>query len=103
LHSPTTYIYTLSLHDALPIYAHGTLLLQTDRLLEGIALDVLHQREMERHERQDPPLRARLGHGVVHFPVLVADRRRRRAREVEEIGRHTSELQSRSDLVCRLL
>ena len=33
----------------------------------------------------------------------AAERAEREQREYEEIGRHTSELQSRSDLVCRLL
>src|SRR6266496_6406268 len=55
----TTEIYTLSLHDALPIYGHGH--------------------------------RLRLGHG--HRRTI----RRRRSEE------HSSELQSRRDLVCRLL
>src|SRR5438132_2953967 len=32
-----------------------------------------------------------------------AERRRRRSAEHHQIGRHTSELQSHSDLVCRLL
>ena len=64
--------------------AHRRLLIEADRLLEGVALDVLHQRPVERDERQDPALRPGLGHGVIHLPVLVADRRRRRARIVEE-------------------
>src|SRR5712664_4914861 len=61
----TTGIYTLSLHDALPI---------------------LHPRRRSRAAAR-PGGRARSG------------RRRRRARSEE----HTSELQSRSDPVCRLL
>src|SRR6476646_12153225 len=56
----TTEIYTLSLHDALPIY---------------------HRRALCRHDR-----RTRNADGA--------------ARRSEE---HTSELQSHSDLVCRLL
>ena len=35
--------------------AHRRLLVDADRLLERIALDVLDQREVERDERQDPP------------------------------------------------
>src|SRR5690349_24458471 len=60
----TTEIYTLSLHDALPILLR--------RLRSGLAAGD--------RERQ-------------------AERRRRRDRSEE----HTSELQSRRDLVCRLL
>src|SRR6266496_6795468 len=61
----TTEIYTLSLHDALPIAAH------TSRLGSG-----------------DPPRAAS------------------RIARIPQVGRseeHTSELQSRRDLVCRLL
>src|SRR5215469_8631836 len=67
--TPTTEIYTLSLHDALPISAllHGEGLLQLDRHLRVVA-----------------------GHD--HLRAL--------GQRSEE---HTSELQSRRDLVCRLL
>src|SRR5215831_18071247 len=34
--------------------AHGRLLVDTNRLLEWVALDVLHQRKVERDERHDP-------------------------------------------------
>src|SRR5215467_12910424 len=64
--------------------AHGRLLVDAHRLLERIALDVLHQREVERDERHDPAGRPGLRHGVVHLPVLVADGRRRGTREVVE-------------------
>src|SRR5688572_32566281 len=63
----TTEIYTLSLHDALPISADGTF--RAGGVYRG---------------RQD---------GIVTHP----GRRRRRSEE------HTSELQSQSNLVCRLL
>src|SRR5438034_11354146 len=68
---PTTEIYTLSLHDALPIFQ------RTGR--------AEHHRQCPLHagQRGDQPL-LRLG-------------RRQRSEE------HTSELQSHSDLVCRLL
>src|SRR5215211_9465630 len=64
----TTEIYTLSLHDALPIFA------------DGVAVRV----EVE----------------IPHVPVRRTDRGLHRQRRSEE---HTSELQSHSDLVCRLL
>src|SRR5437868_14742713 len=68
----TTEIYTLSLHDALPIFA-------------------------VRPARAEPVARrARL----LPRPDSEALARRRPARRSEE---HTSELQSRFDLVCRLL
>src|SRR5260221_11705424 len=67
----TTEIYTLSLHDALPIYS-----------VAGI--------------RVDDQLRAR---NALRESVRI-DRRDHHVMRSEE---HTSELQSHSDLVCRLL
>src|SRR5690349_24928202 len=68
-HTPTTEIYTLSLHDALPIFcrrAPGSRFLSTH-----------------------------VGHG--HQGIRPDAARPHRSEE------HTSELQSRRDLVCRLL
>src|SRR5438132_8975204 len=76
----TTEIYTLSLHDALPI--------------SGLA---------ERH------IQGAFEHALLDFFVFGAQERDRYAHEVfkdEKVKRseeHTSELQSHSDLVCRLL
>src|SRR2546428_10241279 len=71
----TTEIYTLSLHDALPISVGGNgvfrVALRAQVLLAGLVFGVI-------------PM----------FAVLLPEQRS------EE---HTSELQSRSDLVCRLL
>src|SRR5207249_10134379 len=71
----TSKIYTLSLHDALPILK---------------AVDATH----------------RFSHGdalVINF-LGVADHPRHRAQEIyDRSEEHTSELQSRFDLVCRLL
>src|SRR5438093_10289502 len=65
-YTSTTEIYTLSLHDALPIFEH---------------------------RRQDPlDLDARV--------QVLADHRQREPERSEE---HTSELQSLTNLVCRLL
>src|SRR5216683_42230 len=65
----TTEIYTLSLHDALPIStyrrAHGLSAVKSDSRLSAVAL--------------------------------------KQARAMARSEEHTSELQSRSDLVCRLL
>src|SRR2546428_10130251 len=81
----TTEIYTLSLHDALPISAPR------------------HHREHD-VERRVVPVAARRGllrqqgrHPSLHRKPVQRGPPRRRSEE------HTSELQSRSDLVCRLL
>src|SRR5438034_10017422 len=73
---PPTEIYTLSLHDALPISKQN---------------NMCHH---VRDEAEDASLRERSGQVAV-WPV-----QRRQALRSEE---HTSELQSHSDLVCRLL
>src|SRR5690349_24050661 len=76
----TTELYTLSLHDALPIYP-GTALPGAQRGRPARA----------EHDRAE----------LVAAPQGGRRRgRRARARRSEE---HTSELQSRRDLVCRLL
>src|SRR5436190_10365373 len=74
----TTEIYTLSLHDALPISAGDLALLRPGR----------DPRRAEPRDADDPPQRE-----GARVPRRVHDRS-------EE---HTSELQSHSDLVCRLL
>src|SRR3712207_7721436 len=75
----TTEIYTLSLHDALPIYdAHDE--------------EEQHGRAGEGEHREHPGLR-----GVGPGAERVGDRQDVRSEE------HTSELQSRQYLVCRLL
>src|SRR5690349_22940647 len=74
----TPSIYTLSLHDALPIFAAGAAL--------GLAAKPAHDRRAD--AARHGPDRPVLGPGL------------RRALRSEE---HTSELQSRRDLVCRLL
>src|SRR5438034_7143577 len=82
---PTTEIYTLSLHDALPISC-PLLRLERQSALDRIAMHVaqlLHTLAFAPH------------HKIIESPLpLVAFVRS------EE---HTSELQSHSDLVCRLL
>src|SRR3712207_7662370 len=87
----TTEIYTLSLHDALPIWLLG---------LHGLRLGLRRLGAEPRH-----PLRAaRLGRRQ-HRPLPAWDRRRRpdRVRPDLRSEEHTSELQSRQYLVCRLL
>src|SRR5260221_10512968 len=89
----TTEIYTLSLHDALPIYhppVHGhrqrPLLFQ----VPGIGPKAHRGRGRE------------AGHGIVGIDSGFHDRLRA-LDPGERSEEHTSELQSHSDLVCRLL
>src|SRR5207248_9310257 len=80
LHAPSsTEIYTLSLHDALPILGVGPGMVVIDLDHHPRAFDV---RTLRTRPQQRDPLR------------------RRRTPRSEE---HTSELQSPYDLVCRLL
>src|SRR5690349_24224571 len=80
----TTEIYTLSLHDALPI-CHLFPQRQVGRRVGG---RVVVADELELPQRLD-----RRRRGLIDGP----ERRDERSEE------HTSELQSRRDLVCRLL
>src|SRR3712207_9555839 len=85
----TTEIYTLSLHDALPICAGGRRLPADpggQRVRVGLRADPAHRRLRHHADRGDA------GRGGVRGGP--------RARRSEE---HTSELQSRQYLVCRLL
>src|SRR2546430_12195822 len=84
----TTEIYTLSLHDALPICDHA------EERLGGVLVIELRERFGERGERVHPHPRP---HAVEHDDR--GERRERDGRSEE----HTSELQSQSNLVCRLL
>src|SRR3712207_8688266 len=81
----TTEIYTLSLHDALPIFGAG------DRLGDGGAryrqLRQVGAGDMQRAVRPDAD----------DHPIAAHGERQFRSEE------HTSELQSRQYLVCRLL
>src|SRR5690606_41269234 len=85
-----TEVYTLSLHDALPIW------------LEPRARSIRNRSSPEgtRHRMND-----RLGSLTCRFPSLLplalSSRHRRGSQPRSE--EHTSELQSRENLVCRLL
>src|SRR5690349_22124488 len=87
----TTEIYTLSLHDALPIYRRGDRNLVQKRLIGGREAP----QEAQRAPRADRDIRHRIAAVIDH---RAADRDARGRSE-----EHTSELQSRRDLVCRLL
>src|SRR2546428_5946655 len=75
----TTEIYTLSLHDALPIFAKAAALGFISDLVAGGGGVI------------DPD-------AVMNWLTTTAD-----GRQCLRSEEHTSELQSRSDLVCRLL
>src|SRR5688572_32685951 len=84
-HTATTEIYTLSLHDALPIcFSRAE---QTRRALE---MDV---------EDHYTPTELDIGGDVLG----TADSDRRKHEREARSEEHTSELQSQSNLVCRLL
>src|SRR3712207_7043913 len=87
----TTEIYTLSLHDALPIFRDAQ-----PRAGLGAGADaapVSHQRPAGRER----PAARRNGRRPLPFEFLLGARPQPRSEE------HTSELQSRQYLVCRLL
>src|SRR3712207_7869518 len=79
----TTEIYTLSLHDALPIFA---------------ALLAVRFVDLQRDDR----VLLELAEDVEAAPAPPAPERVRRVGDVRS-EEHTSELQSRQYLVCRLL
>src|SRR2546430_7113668 len=88
----TTEIYTLSLHDALPISTHlrgRSRLGRKPRLGTGI--------------RAYPPRPRRMA--ATQLDCTLRDRRHRKRREPSQnrSEEHTSELQSQSNIVCRLL
>src|SRR5207253_10634036 len=90
----TTHIYTLSLHDALPIYAFGRIQFRpVGREREHFHISAV---------RSEPVRDFRLGviRGIVLNQVDAVTAAVEGGHRSEE---HTSELQSRGHLVCRLL
>src|SRR5207253_11281574 len=92
---PSTAIYTLSLHDALPIF-----LVLVKRMNESV----------DRIERAAKPMFGRLdemSREVAQTLSLVRSQLNRAERVTADVlhrsEEHTSELQSRGHLVCRLL
>src|SRR5206468_11023737 len=100
---PTTAIYPLSLHDALPICKANWRKWVFDRALAtGTAEFLCHVFHGSPQTRSPDAVTGcvRLGRvspEFVRLPVAYSNRDPGRSEE------HTSELQSRSDLVCRLL
>src|SRR5687767_15235989 len=85
--TPTTEIYTLSLHDALPIYCWQSIIIQR-------TIAWREQRIVAFHAR----IHAFGVKGTIHLQHVVFKRAPR-----ERSEEHTSELQSLAYLVCRLL
>src|SRR5207249_10439397 len=83
----TTEIYTLSLHDALPISHAGATLAARSRYRSGF------------HDRG----RGHVPKGRSQCALRPACEPRAQRRRPDRSEEHTSELQSRFDLVCRLL
>src|SRR5690606_41943619 len=97
----TPEIYPLSLHDALPIYRRGR--------LETAEDDCADRRRQDptpgtRRELRASEIRAGVGNFGTGQREHHPDRdRSRKAPAVCRSEEHTSELQSRENLVCRLL
>src|SRR2546429_6458821 len=85
----TTEIYTLSLHDALPIYG-----------IFGDAVDDRGSKSGARIKRRSQPGRLEEHRTYREHGLRASDSARLAGNRSEE---HTSELQSRLHLVCRLL
>src|SRR5437588_3643708 len=90
----TTAIYTLSLHDALPIYPDGDRAEHLRVLAPRLGSRVRYSLGGELDRARDTGFLRRTERAGT---CGAADRFQRRSEE------HTSELQSHSDLVCRLL
>src|SRR5690606_42029407 len=91
-HTPPPAIYTLSLHDALPIFVPSTIASRIDSR-EMVALPSLLSSSTMSRVAAARPMLAMLPKSAA-FGLPPMDQRS------EE---HTSELQSRENLVCRLL
>src|SRR5439155_27044586 len=93
-HTPTSDIYTLSLHDALPIFDSSASAGQRHpRYSERLRVDGVP-------EKLEPWIHPILEfHSPARTPLELHGPGRLRCRSEE----HTSELQSRGHLVCRLL
>src|SRR5699024_11558374 len=87
---PTSLFYTLSLHDALPI---------------SLAGEILHEPHGDKGFGYDPLFKTLKG---IYLGEITSEEKgeishRGKALEKLRSEEHTSELQSRFDLVCRLL
>src|SRR5699024_11835143 len=96
-HAPTE-IYTLSLHDALPISSMANKKIK----IKGARAHNLKNVDIEIPKNKFVVVTGLSGSGKssLAFDTIYAEGQRRYVERSEE---HTSELQSRFDLVCRLL
>src|SRR5438093_1929641 len=93
-----TEIYTLSLHDALPISRRPA-----GRAVPGAARDRGEHALHRGHRRGDRQPQRQQGRVRARRPGALLLEVRHSLREVERSEEHTSELQSLTNLVCRLL
>src|SRR5205085_11746089 len=101
--TPSSHTYTLSLHDALPIFllaSDGEPLVESADREEGIPTD--HHCARDEGDQRVSRLtltrfQGRGGHSLAGRVVALIGADQDRSEE------HTSELQSQSNLVCRLL
>src|SRR5205085_10535247 len=94
--TPNTAIHTLSLHDALPIsqnFTYSAMRKQVEDSLKHLQLDQLFLEQLH----CIPTEEMRSGKVFDHLRKLKDEKLIQRSEE------HTSELQSQSNLVCRLL
>src|SRR5690606_42023614 len=99
--SATAELSTLSLHDALPIFERDALAEECAEALAGRAAQVHVNRV-----RGEPPLTPLLDERIAQHRADRAVRVHDRQLDAHLLARseeHTSELQSRENLVCRLL
>src|SRR5690606_41259836 len=86
--SSTTAIYTLSLHDALPIWVVPEVMLSSPLSIGERIIGVIAVRDYK-----NPEAYVQTDIEILHFI----------SNQVARSEEHTSELQSRENLVCRLL
>src|SRR5206468_10057121 len=99
----TTHIYTLSLHDALPISGLFVPIQYDGRTLVDGFLTAPVPLEGTLLLGADIVIAVYLEAGNVEQPRTFTDVLSRAFNILQRSEEHTSELQSRSDLVCRLL
>src|SRR3712207_7228932 len=96
----TTEIYTLSLHDALPISEDGVYEIASGDV-DWLFVPLEAAARMRASLMLLGPLLSRFGRVIISNPG--GDRIGRRPVDLHRSEEHTSELQSRQYLVCRLL